>query len=160
MKIFKTVGNWLSRAWSGVTGLWSKLDKKADQIVPVAVTVVQAVKKAIESETFEVVKEIVKNTIPGTVDDAIIDKAVSIAEKNIPVIAIQLEIIKAISETEGTPEQMKASLIALKNVFGDKWEKFTTGLAQSIIEAFSDGKCTGAEAYRLAKEYYDEYVKK
>ena len=153
MKIFK-------KAWNWVTGLWSKLDKKADQIVPVAVNVVQAVKKAIESETFEVVKEIVKNTIPGTVDDAIIDKAVSIAEKNIPVIDIQLEIIKAISETEGTPEQMKASLSALKNVFGDKWEKFTTGLAQSIIEAFSDGKCTGAEAYRLAKEYYDEYVKK
>lgn len=147
------------KVWSWFSGLWKKADNVVDKIIPVAVNVVQGVKKAIDTGNLDIVAEIAKKLIPGTVDDVIIDKAVEIAKKNIPRIAIQLDIIKNISEIEGTPEQMKEALLALKNVFGEKWEKFCTGLAQEILVVLSDGKVTWAEAAILSKRYYDEYVK-
>lgn len=144
-------------AWVGQ--LWKKTDAIVDKIIPVAVNVVQGVKKAIDTGTFDVVAEIAKKLIPGTTDDVIIDKAVEIAKKNVPRIAIQLDIIKNIAEIEGTPDQMKEALFALRNVFGEKWEKFCTGLAQEIAVVLSDGKITTSEAWTLTKLYYDDFVK-
>lgn len=147
------------KVWSWFSGLWKKTDNVVDKIIPVAVNVVQGVKKAIDTGNLDIVAEVAKKLIPGTVDDVIIDKAVEIAKKNIPRIAIQLDIIKNISEIEGTPEQMKEALFALKNVFGEKWEKFCTGMAQEIVVVMSDGDITTSEAWTLTKRYYDDFVK-
>lgn len=150
-KIFKKLFRWVNE-------LIDKFDNKIDKLIPVAVNVVQAVKKAIESETFDIVKEIVKSLVPSTAD-FVIDKAVEIAKQNIPKLAIQLEIIKSISNIDNNTEQLQEALIALKDVFGIKWETFCTGLAQEILVVLSDGKVTWAEAAILSKRYYDEYVK-
>lgn len=152
MKLLQNLIKWIN-------GLWIKGDNQADKYVPIAVNVVQAVKKAIDSGNVDIIAGVVKNIIPGTVDDVIINKAVQIAKDRIPKLAIQLNIVKDILAIEGTPEQMQSALIALKNVFGPKWEMFCTGLAQEILVVISDGKVTWDEAWRLTKKYYDEYVK-
>lgn len=152
-KIFGKISDWVGQ-------LTKKIYKIVDKSIPVAVDVVQWVKKAIDSGEFQTVANIAKSVIPGTYDDVFIDKAVKIAEKEIPKLAIKLEIVEKVSDIEETdPTKLKESLIALKSVFGDKWEQFCTGLASEIIVKLSNKTRTHIEAWKLAKEYYDKYVK-
>lgn len=136
-------------------GGWFKLFLNKN--LPVAVHAVQGVKKAIESGTFDDIANILKMVIPGGADDIIIDRISKFAKKHIPVICIQLEILSATNSNE---INLKEALTKLKDVDGDKWAEFTSGLAGDILAMLEDNKIDAGEAKQLAKAYYDRYVRK
>lgn len=148
----------LSKVWMWIEGLWNDLDRLIDKLVPIAVNVTQVIKKAVESEKTTAVLEIIKFTIPGDTDDKIINKAVELAKKYIPKVALQLEIIDSISGIEDINEQMQAVVEALKNsnddTKSDYWHEFTA----QFLKAMADGKLTLGEAGSLAEYHFRNYV--
>lgn len=140
--MFKRFWNWIKEL----------LDNK-EKYLRISVNVVQAVKKAINSNTFSVVKDIAKALLPDT-GDAILDKAVAFAEKEVPILCLQLEIMEA-NEEHDAEEALKA----LSETYGEKWGVFMSSLAGRIAEIVSDGKIDPRESRELAKEYYDKNIK-
>lgn len=153
MKIFKKV-------WAWIEGLWNDLDHQIEKLLPVATNVVQAVKTAIENKNFDMVTTVIKNLIPGQTDDVIIDKAVELARKHIPQLAIQLEIYNVIADISDPREQLIAVFEKLQTASGEKWQKFCTQLAQQVLVDMSDGKITWGEAGVYVELYYKTYIKK
>lgn len=150
--MIEKIKNWFKSLFDKTKSLISKH-------LPTAVFVVQGVKKAIDSGAVDFFADIVKRIISGTADDIIIDKAIAFAKERIPVLCIQLEILKATNVSGGSIEVLQQALDALQDTYGDKWEEFTSGLAGELIEYLADGKIDAGEAKKLAKAYYDKNIK-
>jgi hypothetical protein len=150
----------LKKVWKWIKGLVRKADDLVEKALPVATAVVEGVKKAIDSGLFDAVSATVKSLIPGTADDVLIDKAVSIAKKQVPKLALQLQIVSGIAGIEDENEQMKAIFKALGESSGVEWQKFCTGLAQEVLIALADDKITWGEAGGLVEYYYRNYINK
>lgn len=146
------------KVWIWFKKLWSKLDDLSDKLIPLASAVVEGAKKAIEYKDFNMIVTVVKSLTPD-VADAVIDKAVELAKKYIPKIALQLEVIESLSDIEDVEEQMIAVFKKLEDISDEKWQRFCTGLAQEILVALADGKITWGEAGGFVEYYYRNYLK-
>ncbi len=149
----------LQRIWAFIEGLFSKLEKEVEKLVPVATNIVQGVKKVVESGTTDTILEVIKFTIPGNTDDKIIDKAMEIAKEYIPKIAKQLGIIDAITEIEDVNEQMIAVVNALKDANDETKSDYWHEIAAFILRALADGKITLGEAGAIVEYHYQNYVR-
>lgn len=138
--------------------LFRKVDELKNKYLPIAVNAVQIVKKAIDNGTADTIVDIVKIVSPD-VGDAILDKVLAYVRKRIPQLCIQLEILNAYNLSVDGVDALEAALNALKDVYGEKWEEFTSGLAGDILVMLEDGKIDSKEAKELAKLFYDKYVK-
>ena len=149
----------LQRIWTFIEGLFSKLEKEVEKYVPVATSVVEGLKKVVESGTTDAVLEVVKFTIPGDTDDKIINKAMELAKKYIPKIAVQLNIIESVTEIEDINDQMIAVVNVLKNANADDQSDYWHELAAFILKTLADGKITLGEAGAIAEYHYQNYIK-
>jgi hypothetical protein len=109
--------------------------------------------------------EIIKFAIPGNTDDKIIDKAMELAKKYIPEIAIRLKIISSIAGIEDTNEQMLAVVEALKGVNKDTQSDYWHELAAQVLKALANEspggiKITLGEAGVLVEYHYKNYIQK
>ena len=149
----------LQRIWAFIEGLFSKLEKEVEKLVPVATNIVQGVKKVVESGTTDTILEVIKFTIPGNTDDKIIDKAMEIAKEYIPKIAVQLNIIESVTDIEDVNDQMIAVVNVLKNANADDQSDYWHELAAFILKALADGKITLGEAGAIVEYHYQNYVR-
>jgi hypothetical protein len=136
-----------------------KLDTKVDKLLPIVSNVVQGVKKAIEYKNFDMIVSVVKNIIPGTADDLIIDKVVGLVREHLPKIALQLQIVTSIADTEEPREQLIKIFAELQNVSDETWAKFCSQLAQQLLIDMADNKITWGEAGVYMELYYKTYIK-
>jgi 5-bromo-4-chloroindolyl phosphate hydrolysis protein len=151
--------NLLTRIWAFIEGLFSKLEKKVEQYVPVATSIVEGLKKVVESGTTGAVLEVIKFTIPGDTDDKIINKAIELAKEYIPKIAKQLGIIDAITDIEDVNDQMIAVVNVLKGANDETQSDYWHELAAFILKKLADGKITLGEAGAIVEYHYQNYVK-
>ena len=149
----------LQRIWAFIEGLFSKLEKEVEKLVPVATNIVQGVKKVVESGTTDAILEVIKFTIPGNTDDKIIDKAMEIAKEYIPKIAVQLNIIESVTDIEDVNDQMIAVVNVLKNANADDQSDYWHEIAAFILRALADGKITLGEAGAIVEYHYQNYVR-
>lgn len=149
----------LQRIWAFIEGLFSKLEKEVEKLVPVATNIVQGIKKVVESGTTDTILEVIKFTIPGNTDDKIIDKAMEITKEYIPKIAKQLGIINAITEIEDVNEQMIAVVNVLKDANDETKSDYWHELAAFTLKALADGKITLGEAGAIVEYHYQNYVR-
>ena len=151
--------NLLTRIWAFIEGLFSKLEKKVEQYVPVATSIVEGLKKVVESGATGAVLEVIKFTIPGDTDDKIINKAMELAKEYIPKIAKQLGIIDAITDIEDVNDQMIAVIDVLKDANNETQSDYWHELAAFILKKLADGKITLGEAGAIVEYHYQNYVK-
>lgn len=159
LKHKKKMKKLLQRIWAFIEGLFSKLEKEVEKLVPVATNIVQGVKKVVESGTTGAILEVIKFTIPGNTDDKIIDKAMEIVKEYIPKIAKQLGIIDAITEIEDVNEQMIAVVNVLRDANDETQSDYWHELAAFILRALADGKITLGEAGAIVEYHYQNYVR-
>lgn len=148
----------LKKVWTWIESFWSKLDREVDKLLPFAINVTQTIKKGVENNQVLSAIEIIKIATPDPVD-AVIDKSVQWIQKNIPKIALQLEIIKSISEIQDVNEQMIAVVDALRDSSDEDWAKYWAEFSKQFLYAMADGKLTWGEAGALAEYHYRNYVK-
>jgi hypothetical protein len=153
MKLMKKVLKWIRETWEN-------LDKAVGKAIPVATAIVQGLKTAVENDQVMYLLEIIKFAIPGNTDDKIIDKAMELAKKYIPEIAIRLKIINSIAGIADTNEQMLAVVEALKGANKDTQSDYWHELAAQVLKALSDGKITLGEAGVLVEYHYKNYIQK
>lgn len=151
--------NLLLKIWSFIEGLFSKLDKEVEKLIPVATNIVEGVKQVVESETTESVLQVIKFIIPGDTDDKIIDKAMKIAQEYIPKIAYQLNIIESITDIEDVNEQMIAVVNVLKHSNDDTKSDYWHELAAFTLKQLADGRLTLGEAGSIVEYHYQNYIK-
>lgn len=150
----------LLKLWAWIMRSVRNLDARIDILLPIVSNVVQGVKKAIEYKDFDMIVSVVKSIIPGTADDLIIDKAVALVRKHLPEIALQLQIVTAIADTEEPREQLIKIFAELQNVSDEIWQKFCSQLAQQLLIDMIDNKITWGEAGVYVELYYKTYIKK
>ena len=139
------------------------LDKAVEKLIPIATAVVEGVKKGIENGSVDIIAEVVKTVIPGEFDDFIINKAVAIARKHIPTIALQLNIVTEITNIEDPQEQLIAIFAKLQHTEGELWQKFCTQLAQQILVDLANdddtpNEITWGEAGVYVELYYKTFI--
>jgi hypothetical protein len=149
----------MKKVWSWIRKMWKNLDKAVEKAIPVATAIVEGVKTAVENDQVKYALEIVKFAIPGDTDDKIIDKAMELAQKYIPEIALKLKIINSIAGIEDTNEQMLAVVGALKLANKDTKSDYWHELSAQILKALSDNKITLGEAGVLVEYHYKNYIK-
>jgi len=152
--------NLFKRIWVWIEGIFSIVENKVEALVPVATNIVVCVKKAIEDNRTEYVLEVIKFTIPGDTDDKIIDKAMKLAKKYVPKIALQLQIIKSVTELENVNDQMVAVVDIVKQVSPEEQSKYWHELAKQVLYALADHKITWGEAGAIVEYHYKNYIKK
>lgn len=162
MKLFK----WIKKTASVLVaivgkfigGAYAKLNDVGKLVVPIAVNVVQTLKTFVASETCDIITEIVSKAIPGVKDDVIITAVKEWLRKELPKIAVQLEIVESINNLQGGPEsKVQAILEKLKtsDIDGAKYLEFATQLSLYL----SDGILTAEELRAAADDYYNKFVK-
>jgi len=149
----------LLKLWYWIMKLTKGLDKAIDRLVPIASAVVEGVKKGIEHGSIDIVADVVTRLIPGEFDDVIIDNAIVLGRKYIPVIALQLNIVSNISVIEEPREQLIAVFAKLQHAEGEVWQKFCSQLAQQLLIDMADNKITWGEAGMYVELYYKTFVK-
>jgi hypothetical protein len=147
------------KIWYFITGIFSLIEFKVEELMPIATRVVEGLKKAVENNTTEMVLEIIKFSIPGNTDDKIIDKAMELVKEWIPKLALKLEIIDSISEIDTVNEQMIAIVNALKDANDDKKSDYWHELAAFILKQLADGRITLGEASAIVEYHYQNYIK-
>ena len=150
--------NIIQKVWSFVENIFTKLDNKIEKLIPVAANIVEGVKKALENEQVISVIEVVKFAIPGDTDDKIIDKAIGLAKEYVPKIALQLGILKSITDIEDVNAQMLAVVAALKDANADEKSDYWHELAAFILKKLADGKLTLGEAGAIVEYHYKNHI--
>jgi len=148
----------LLRLWNFIMKIANKTSEEVKRLIPIATNVVQVVKVVMDNPAFDISAEVLKKLIPGEMDDMIIDRAVFLAKKYIPKIALQLEIINAI--TENPNADLKVVFAKLQHSSPEKWQKFCSQLAQQVLIDMSDDKITWGEAGVYVELYYRTYIQK
>lgn len=143
---------------SWIKGLFSKIERLKNKLIPVAVDVVQAVKKAINNGSLDILSDLLVMILPPTGDLAVYSVK-KFLEKNIPELCVQLEIINAVNLSDKTEEAIKQALDALAETYGDKWNEFMSGLSGKLAEFLSDGEIDWKEGKELGSDYYNKYIK-
>lgn len=154
----KKIINWFKNLFKKTSGAYSALEDTAKPVVKVAVNVVQALKTFNESTTGDVVSAIVAAAIPGTKDDALIAAVRVWLKKELPKIAIRLELVDTYINLKSTDDKMKAIIDAfqLSENRGEKALAFAAQLAVYL----EDGKLSADELKAAADDYYNKFVKK
>lgn len=152
--------NIFQKVWKWIGGLFGKIEKKVEELIPVATNVVEGIKRVFENDQILTALEWVKFVIPGDTDDKIIDKTLELLKRYIPKIALQLEIINSITDIEDQNEQMIAVLDVLKNASKEEQSKYWHELAKQVLYALSDNKITWGEAASLVEYDYRNRIKK
>jgi len=137
-----------------------KLDKKVESLIPIASNVVQAIKVVMENGKLDMMATVLKQLIPGVKDDLIINSAVALAKKYVPVIALRLEIITSITNIEDPELQLIEIFGKLQDTSKVKWQMFCSQLAQQIVIDMADEKITWGEAGVYLELYYKTVIKK
>lgn len=150
----------MTKVWKWIRKMWKNLDKTVEKVIPIATNIVQGFKTAVENKQVGYVLDMVKFAIPGDTDDKIINKAMELAKKYIPKVALQLGIINSILDIEDTNEQMLAVVEALKGANADTKSDYWHELSAQILKALSDNKITLGEAGVLVEYHYKNYIKK
>ena len=138
-----------------ITSAYDKLSSLGKEVVPVAVKVVQGLKTFVASDYDDIIVAIIgyANTPAGKYAS----KVQTWLEKNLPDIAVKLEIIQSITELDGIEATTEAIMKKLQ-ISENRGEK-ALALATELALYLSDGKLTWAEIKDAAKDYYDAYVK-
>ena len=84
-----------------IKGLFSKLQRLKNKLIPVSVKIVQGVKKAINNGTVEVISDVLVAVLP-TQGDMIVYSVKKYLEAQIPELCVQLEIINAVNLSDKT----------------------------------------------------------
>ena len=152
--------NIFQKVWKWIGDLFGKIEKKVEELIPIATNVVEGVKRAIENDQILTVIEWVKFAIPGDTDDKIIDKVLELTKEYIPKIALQLQIINSITDIEDKDKQMIAVLDVLKNASKKKKAQYWHELAKQVLYALSDDKITWGEAASFVEYDYRNRILK
>ena len=148
----------LNAIFSYVKNLYGKLVYKTKQLVPVAVSVVEAIKKIEDSKVPDVVLSIVSMVVPN-IPKQQIDIIQGKLKEYLPKLLLELNLINDIANITDPNEQLQKILETLKLSSDDvKNEKYHT-LASKILIILSDGKVTWGEAVMFTEWYYQTYVK-
>lgn len=142
--------SFLKKLWNGIRKLFAGLRLKSKVWVKLAVGVVQGLKVIMDSPVPDVVAAI----IPGDADDKVKDKI----RLWIPKIMLELNMIEAIAGIEDVNEQLNAILAKIKLSSKETRNIFWHGLGSLLIEKFSDGKFSWADAVAVSQYYYDNIL--
>lgn len=140
-----------------ITGAYEALDELGHKIVPIAVDVVQALKTFTASSSFDIATQIVAAAIPGIKDDAIIAAVKTWLKKELPKIAIQLQIVNSINNLMGPDAKVKAIINKLQGMDGRGADCLEFAAQLSLY--LSDGKLSKSELKAAANDYYNKFVK-
>lgn len=165
--------NWIKKAAKSVksylkevlqnTGLYisnayDALDDAGKVIIPIGVNVAQALKTFVNSPSCDVITSIITTAIPGQKDDIIVKSAIYWLKKELPKIAVKLEIAQGISNLTNTNAKVEAIIhnLQLSENKGALALEFATQLSLYL----SDGELTMSEIKAAANDYYNKFVKK
>jgi hypothetical protein len=148
----------IAKIWRSVKNAYERLTSKAEELIPIAIKIVEGVKKVMDSKVDDVILSIVKDAIPGDADDILIDKITSVVEKWLPKILLELTLTQAIIGIENKNEQLQAILERLKLSSDEAQGIFYHGLCSLIIEKLSDGKIEWSEAVVISEYYYKNKI--
>lgn len=101
-----------------ITNLIKSVSSKAKELIPVAITIVNAIKFAIENpitgNIIDYLLDAVKKSIPGEADDVLIDKAKAMLEEWLPKILDRLKVAEGIANIVDTNERYLAIFNQIK----------------------------------------------
>jgi len=136
----------LHRLWTGIKGIFDKIEDDLKRLVPVAIKVVEAIKTFDES----IVSDVLTTLIPGEVDDKIMQKL----REFLPKILLELNMVDSIIGITDPNEQLKAILARIKLSPKNSQDVFYHGIASLILSELSDGKFSWSDAVAVAEYYY------
>ena len=142
--------SFLSKLWNSIKGLFQGLRVKSKVWIHLAVVVIQNIKTVMDSPVPDVLAAI----IPGEADDKVKDQI----RVWVPKILMQLNMMEVIANIENLDEQLNAILAKLKLAEKETRNIFWHGLGSLLIEKFSDGKFSWADAVAVSQYYYDHIL--
>jgi hypothetical protein len=147
----KKLIKWLKR-------LISNMQRLKNKFIPVAVKIVQVVKKTIDNGTFEVIFDGLFLLVPGAWKIPI-SKVEKFLIKRIPLLCVELEILKAVTLSEKSEEAVIQALKAVNVAYDVKKDEFMRGLAGDLANYFADDAFDLSEIREFAGKYYDKFIK-
>jgi len=158
------IKTFFKRLWSILTFCrlrlsYDTLDKKARDIVPIAVHLVQALKSVtIDSKVDDVVVNILEKLFPKF--SPLIQTFMLRLEEWIPQWLTELEVAQTIMNIDNRNEQLVAIINAL-NISDRKSEAYLEFAGKCLyhLNGGEDGILGWEDCKAIAQEYYDKYVK-
>jgi hypothetical protein len=149
----------IQKMWNKAKELFTVADDKARKLTKLAIKVTNAIKQVVDSPVDDFIAEVLKMAIHGTADDVVIDRAIVVLNKKLPVIISKLVIIDNLLQITDPYEKAKLIIEQIRFSSEDQKNQFYHLLATTIISQLSDGKLTFGECAVTAEMIYQEMKK-
>jgi len=129
-----------------VTNLIKSLSSKAKELIPIAITIVNAIKFAVENpitgNLIDFILDAVKKAIPGELDDKLIDKIKAMIIVWLPKILERLKVAEGIANIEDQNEKWLAILKELQGKDAEEKALFYNDAAVTAAVELTDESLT------------------
>jgi len=159
MKIdLKKVRIWFQKVWEQIDKFIKKVDKAAEQYVPIIIDVCQGLKTALANGIYDTADNILDAIVPAATPYTKIIR--DFLYKNLPSIIANLQLVDILAniDKEDVDAQFKAVFEYLQNGNPAAINNISLQLASEILKDLSDGKFTGQERRTLIERYYTKIV--
>ncbi|WP_374949631.1 hypothetical protein [Mucilaginibacter sp.] len=148
----KKIKAFLQTLITKIGAYFSTLPAELRKAVVVAVVVTENLKRFVDSP----IADIVTALIPGNADDKVKD----LLRAYLPVIVVELGLVKNCSEASSTEEILKCAAQFIQGLpDGQQRTKALQNLSGAITELVADGKFDWADGVYLAKWFYTSNLK-
>jgi hypothetical protein len=141
------IGKFFKRIFSGIGKLFDKTHKIADQVIPVAIEVVEKIKYVMDSPLLPVLTML----IPGQVDDVIAAKI----KQYLPDVLLKLKISNECAQKKTADEIIQCAIAALRQYDPQAQKANFLNIASMLSAALADGKLTWAEIVAITHDMYE-----